>query len=225
MGHFGLALTHYAHFTSPIRRYSDLLLHRALINFLFPKEQRVDGMSREQAQQLPTMAEHISTTERRAMLAERDANERYIVHYMADHVGWTGEGVTTGVNSYGLFVTLPQTGATGFVPVSTLSDFFRYDEKLRMLMGARSGQRYGIGQKMVVRLKEANTMTGSLLMELLSAEPLPFEDILPSNSARDKRRRDEHKRGNRRYGPKDDKHGGGKKGKHKHGGNQRFKKK
>ncbi len=168
LGHFGLALTHYAHFTSPIRRYSDLLVHRALINLLHLKEQRRDGMTKDQAAQLGTMAEHISFTERRAMLAERDATERYMVHYMAAHIGWTGEGTITGINSFGLFVTLPATGATGFVPIGTLSqDFFRYIEKEKLFVGTRTRTRIQLGQRVVVRLREANTITGSLRFEML----------------------------------------------------------
>jgi ribonuclease R len=171
LGHFGLALTHYSHFTSPIRRYSDLLVHRALINLLHLKEQRRDGMNKEQAAQLGTMAEHISFTERRAMLAERDATERYMVHYMADHIGWTGEGTITGINQFGLFVTLPATGATGFVPIGTLSqDFFRYIEKEKSFVGTRTRTRIQLGQKVVVRLREANTITGSLRFEMLSSD-------------------------------------------------------
>ncbi len=188
LGHFGLALTHYTHFTSPIRRYSDLLVHRALITLLFPKEDRADGMTKEQAAQLEDMAQHISTTERRAMLAERDAMERYMVHYMADHIGWTGAGAVSGINQFGLFVTLPETGATGFIPISTVTyDFFRYVEKEKSFIGNRTHARLQLGQMKVVRLREANTITGSLRFELVHDEVLgaPIEKVVHSKHKKD----------------------------------------
>jgi ribonuclease R len=169
-GHFGLALDHYCHFTSPIRRYSDLIVHRLLISSLNLGE---DSREYHTPERLAEVADHISQTERRAMLAERDARERYIAAFMADKVGVYFEGTVSSANSFGLFVTVTGTGASGLVPVRSLGDdFYHYDKERNELIGRRYGQIFRAGQRVSVELLEANPATGSLLFGLLSAEEI-----------------------------------------------------
>ena len=168
MGHFGLNLPRYAHFTSPIRRYADLIVHRALISALDLGD---DGLDRAAIERLPATAEHISQTERTSMEAERDTVDRYVAAYMADRAGGEFEGVIAGVSRAGLFVRLNETGADGLVPISTIgTDYFRLDRDAQTLTGERSGQVLGLGQKVIVRLIEATPISGGLILELLSVE-------------------------------------------------------
>ena len=168
LGHFGLNLPRYAHFTSPIRRYADLVVHRALIRAL---ELGQDGLSGPEIAALPATAQHISETERRSMEAERDTVDRYVAAFMADRTGGQFEGHIAGIARAGLFVRLDETGADGLVPISSLgADYFRYDRDAQTLTGERSGQVLGLGQRVVVRLREASPVSGGLLLELLSVE-------------------------------------------------------
>ncbi|MEL6323095.1 MAG: RNB domain-containing ribonuclease, partial [Pseudomonadota bacterium] len=180
IGHFGLNLTKYAHFTSPIRRYADLIVHRALIKAL---KLGPEGLSTEREVQLEETAEHISTTERRSMAAERDATDRYLAHYMSDHVGAEFEGRITGLSKAGLFVRLGVTGADGLVPISRLSDeYWVLDEKTRALVARGSGRRFEMGQDVTVRLEEATPLTGGLLLEMLSKPKPRRKDLNASKS-------------------------------------------
>jgi ribonuclease R len=164
IGHFGLSLRRYAHFTSPIRRYADLLVHRAMIRGLGLGD---GGLSEDEAQRFVEIGEHISNTERRAMAAERDANDRYLAAYMRDHVGGDFEGRINGVTRAGLFVTLADTGADGLVPISTLpGDYYIFDERHRTLTGERSNRRFRLGDRIAVKLAEANPITGGLIFQL-----------------------------------------------------------
>jgi ribonuclease R len=165
MGHFGLALRRYAHFTSPIRRYADLLVHRALIGGLkLGAGALPDGAEED----FPELGEKISNTERRAMAAERDAMDRFTSAYMADRVGATFTGRISGVTRFGLFVELDETGADGIVPIGTLgSDYFDHDEHRHCLVGRRSGTVYRLGDKVEVRLQEADPVTGGIRFEML----------------------------------------------------------
>jgi ribonuclease R len=165
IGHFGLALERYAHFTSPIRRYADLIVHRALIGALGLGK---DGIGRDAAPALAGIAEHISSTERRAAVAERDANDRYTAAFLADRVGAEFSGVINGVTRFGLFITLDETGADGLAPISSLpDDFYLHDEARHRLVGRRHRQVYSLGEAVEVRLAEANPVTGGLIFELL----------------------------------------------------------
>ncbi len=170
IGHFGLNLMRYAHFTSPIRRYADLVVHRALIRALGFGP---DGLSDGQATRLEAIGEHISETERRSMAAERDATDRYLAIFLADRVGAEFEGRITGVTSAGLFISLAGTGADGFIPISSLSDdYWVHDEAAVSIYERRSGLTYGLGQIVRVRLKEVAPIQGGLLLEMIS-DPLP----------------------------------------------------
>jgi ribonuclease R len=166
IGHFGLNLRRYAHFTSPIRRYADLIVHRALIRALdFGK----DGLPNDFADRLPEIATQISAAERRAMAAERDTIDRLVAHWLADRVGATFTGRISGVTRAGLFVKLDDTGADGFVPMSTLgADYFQYDEARHAVIGTRTGEMHRLGDTVEVRLVEAVPLAGALRFELLS---------------------------------------------------------
>ncbi|WP_375455689.1 ribonuclease R [uncultured Methylobacterium sp.] len=167
LGHFGLNLRRYAHFTSPIRRYADLIVHRALIA---AGRLGADGLPPDVAAgDLARTAEQISAAERRAMAAERETIDRLIAHHLADRVGATFSGQIAGVTRAGLFIKLSQTGADGFVPISTLgSDYFRHEEGRHALVGARTGETFRLGDTVEVKLVEAAPVAGALRFELLS---------------------------------------------------------
>jgi ribonuclease R len=171
-GHFGLALRNYAHFTSPIRRYSDLIVHRALIaGHGWGPDSSKDGLSHWDIENLEETAKLISDAERRSMAAERDTTDRYLAAYLSDRVGAEFAGRISGVQRFGLFVRLDETGADGLIPVRALGrEFFHYDEGSQTLMGSETGLTLGIGQKVTVRLTEAVPVTGGLLLELLAVE-------------------------------------------------------
>jgi ribonuclease R len=165
LGHFGLNLQHYAHFTSPIRRYADLIVHRALIRGL---KLGSDGLTENEAAKMGEIADHISMCERRAMAAERDSNDRYIAAFMEDRVGAVFQARITGVTRFGLFVRLIETGAEGLIPMRTLgTDYFRHDERRHALIGDRTGVSYSLGDRLAVRLLEAASLTGGLRFELV----------------------------------------------------------
>jgi len=165
LGHFGLALSRYAHFTSPIRRFPDLIVHRALISAFGLGE---GGLPEHDKSRFEEFGEHLSMCERRAVAAERGAMDRYVAAYMAAHVGATFAGRVTSVTRFGLFVSLDGTGADGLIPVRSLGqEFFRHDEGRQMLVGERTGETFGLGDKVRVRLDEADTATGGLLFDLV----------------------------------------------------------
>jgi len=159
IGHFGLALPRYAHFTSPIRRYADLLVHRALVA---GRQAR-----RQPAESLSPIAEHISATERRAAAAERSALDRYRATLLSGAVGTIYAARISGVMSFGLFVSLPENGADGLVPISTLpSDYYDHDPRRHRLVGRRSGRQFALGEPVTVRLAEADAIGGRLVFHL-----------------------------------------------------------
>ncbi len=187
LGHFGLALVRYCHFTSPIRRYADVLVHRALISAAGLKTPRKgDGLSEEDMVRFDETAERISKTERRASAAERDALDRYTTSFLADRVGAVFSGRINGVTRFGLFVTLDETGADGLVPVSTLPwDRYDHDEVHHALVGQETGMVYRLGERVKVELAEADTVTGGMVFHLLSGGATADElDIRPRGRAR-----------------------------------------
>ncbi len=169
IGHFGLALPRYAHFTSPIRRYADLLVHRALIRGLRLGR---DGLDDTAAARFGDIGEHITVTERRAALAERDATDRYLALFMADKVGAQFDARISGVTRFGLFVTVVPSGASGLVPVSTLpDDFYVHDEAAQALVGRRSRMSFRLADTVRVRLAEASPATGGLVFRIELERP------------------------------------------------------
>ncbi len=179
-GHFGLALSKYAHFTSPIRRYSDLLVHRGLVRALRLGE---DGLTDAEVEDMDTIGEQISGTERRAMAAERDSTDRYMASYLADHVGDQFIGRVTGVTRFGLFVELEPSGGDGLIPISEIgNDYYYHDEAKHALVGEKTGETYKLGDKLDVRLTEANRLTGGLKLELAGKKNGPrVRDIKYAN--------------------------------------------
>ncbi len=163
-GHFGLALGSYAHFTSPIRRYADLLVHRALVGAYGLGD---GALSEDEAERMSLLGEAISATERRAMEAERETVDRYVAAFLATRVGDVLDTRITGVTNFGFFATVEGLGGDGLVPVSTLgAEFFRFSEAEKTLVGEDSGDTYHIGQLLPLRLAEANPVSGALRFEL-----------------------------------------------------------
>lgn len=218
MGHFGLALGSYAHFTSPIRRYADLLVHRALVGAYglelpAPKGDipAKSSLSQEDYENMGRVGETISTHERRAMEAERETIDRYVAAYLSVHVGEVMPARITGVQNFGFFATVEGLGGDGLVPVSTLgAERFFYDEAGRALEGVESGDRYAVGQRLELRLAEADPINGSLRFELPDA---------PAGSGVGPAKRDRTRPGarpdGRRGRPANIRHIGAKRGKHR----------
>ena len=163
-GHFGLSLGSYAHFTSPIRRYADLVVHRALVAAYGLGE---GGLTKADAEAMEQIGTTISALERRAMEAERDTIDRYVAAFLAERVGETVSARITGVQNYGFFATVEGIGGDGLMSVRDLGgEYFRFDEAARTLTGEVSGEEYTLGQRLELRLAEANPVSGALRFEL-----------------------------------------------------------
>ncbi len=168
LGHFGLALLAYAHFTSPIRRYADLIVHRALIS---AHGWGKDGLSKDDIDHLEATATHISETERRSMMAERDTNDRYLAAFLSERVGDEFTGRISGIAKFGVFVRLDDTGADGLIPIRTLGrEYFQFDREAGTLTGADTGIVIALGQPVTARLIEAAPVTGGIALELISLD-------------------------------------------------------
>ncbi|WP_226700825.1 ribonuclease R [Qipengyuania gaetbuli] len=183
-GHFGLALGSYAHFTSPIRRYADLLVHRALVDAYKleqprPKNHDIpesSGLSDRDRTALSQITDAISQTERRAMEAERDTIDRYVAAWLSGRVGEVFDTRITGVQGFGFFATIEKLGGDGLVPVSTLGrEYFSYDEAAQKLTGESSGTTYAVGDRLKLKLAEANALTGALKFEVPDSDGAPIE--------------------------------------------------
>ena len=194
LGHFGLNLARYAHFTSPIRRYADLTVHRSLVaaNKLGPGAEETSAK-----ETLQETAEAISDTERRAVSAERETQDRFLAAFLEGQVGGEFAGRVNGVTRAGLFVTLDETGADGFVPARSLGwEYFEHVESENALVGRESGGRYGLGQKVRVRLVEVTPLQGGLRFEMLTE---PEKGDKPKRSAKGNHRKGQ-KRADRKTG-------------------------
>jgi ribonuclease R len=215
IGHYGLALAKYAHFTSPIRRYADLLVHRSLIKAygLGP-----GGLSDEEEVQLSSISQSISSSERKSMEAERGATERFTAAYLSGHIGEEFGGTISGVTRFGLFITLAENGADGLIPMKSMSDdFYVHDEAAHALVGRRHGKVYRLGAEVRVQLMEADGLTGSTLLRL-TGPSLRGADIpgmaVPRTAAQGFRPRE--KKPKEAHGPKKPFRGkDGSKGRHK----------
>jgi ribonuclease R len=182
-GHFGLALKRYAHFTSPIRRYADLLVHRGLISSLGLGD---EGLEDDAGEKFVEIGEQISTMERRSSAAEREANDRYMAAYLESRTGATFAGRISGVARFGLFVTLTEIGADGLVPIRDIGiEYFHHDETNHALVGEQSGTAWRLGDIVEVKVVEADAITGSVRLELLSESSLK---ITPDKSRENKGR-------------------------------------
>ena len=196
-GHFGLALGSYAHFTSPIRRYADLIVHRALVDawrLEVPGKAKGlparTGLGEADAKGLSRIGEAISALERRAMEAERETIDRYVAAWLATKVGEIVPARITGVQPFGFFATVDGLGGDGLVPVSTLGrERFFYDEAARTLDSEHGRVSYGVGQRLALRLMEANPISGALRFELPDADgSLPVKHPPPRRDGTDKGR-------------------------------------
>jgi ribonuclease R len=173
LGHFGLALARYAHFTSPIRRYADLLVHRAMIAGLGLGSSAASGaLTDSETARFPETGEHITQTERRAAAAERDAVDRYLAAYMATRVGEMFDARISGVTRFGLFVTVQENGASGIVPFAALpDDRWQLDEAGHAMTGRNTGLTFSLGQAVEVRLAEATPRTGGMVFQMMQGDP------------------------------------------------------
>lgn len=167
IGHFGLALRRYCHFTSPIRRYADLLVHRALIQGW----SLGDGGLKADHDDFHELGEAISACERRSSAAERDAVDRFTAAYLSEKVGSELLGRINGVTRFGLFVTLTDSGGDGLIPIRTLpDDYYIHDESRHELVGRKTRNVYRMGENVTVRLVEASPITGGMVLELVASE-------------------------------------------------------
>lgn len=167
-GHFGLALEKYAHFTSPIRRYADLIVHRSLV-----KSHKLGdgGLTDGETEALSEIAQHISATERRSMLAERDVMDRFTAQYLSHNIGQAFAGKISSVTRFGLFVVLNESGADGIVPIRSLPrDFYVHDERRHALVGKDTGRMFRLADPVMVRLVEADSLRGSTVFELIAGD-------------------------------------------------------
>ena len=193
-GHFGLSLSKYAHFTSPIRRYSDLVVHRALISAVGLGD---DGLKDMDVDSMHRTAEKISECERRSMVAERDTNDRYLAHFLSERVGGEFDGSISGVSNFGIFVRLYETGADGIVPVRTIgNEYFKHDKLGNRLIGSETGLKLELGMSVRVILKEVDPFAGGLVFQLthLDDEPISISGRNGrSNISRKKQKKPKHK--------------------------------
>ena len=194
VGHFGLGLRDYAHFTSPIRRYSDLLVHRALISGLNLGD---GGLDESEAGRFSEIGEHISKTERRAVSAERDANDRYTAAFLAQHTGESFSGVVRGATRAGLFVAIDDNGAEGFVPASRLPGGRPHFDMRTRILKTEHGGTYKMGDSVEVRIAEADGLSGSAIFDLLDAG-IPIRPRKPQNRGKSGRKRPDKRHKKRR---------------------------
>ena len=167
-GHFGLALDAYAHFTSPIRRYPDLLVHRA-IRYALAKGKPADYTY--SAGEMAALATHCSHNERRADEAERDVDERYKCAWMEKHVGSEFDGIVSGVTSFGLFVELRESQVTGLIHITQLpNDYYHFDAVRHLLTGERRGLKFRLGDALRVQVLRANLEDRKIDFRLVTDE-------------------------------------------------------
>lgn len=187
-GHFGLALRSYAHFTSPIRRYADLIVHRALVD---AHGWGNDGLSPFDKDRIAETGQQISDTERRSMQAERDTTDRYLAAFLSERIGAEMPGRISGIAKFGLFVKLDETGADALVPIRTLGgEYFHFDADSQTLMGSDTGTLIGLGQRVTVKLAEAAPVTGGLTAELIKLD----ERTMPRGPSRGRSKGKPHRR-------------------------------
>ncbi len=176
-GHFGLATNYYCHFTSPIRRYPDLQIHRIIKESLRGKmnDKRLSHYDKI----LPQVAKHSSEMERRADEAERETEKMKKVEYMSGHIGEVFEGVISGVTSWGMYVELPNT-VEGLVHITSLDDdYYVYHESSYELVGESKNRHYKLGQRVKVRVESTDKLLRMIDFKLVSCEGFKESDVLP----------------------------------------------
>jgi len=195
IGHFGLALEKYAHFTSPIRRYADLVVHRSLVK---SHKLGIGGLENSETETIYETADHISITERRSMLAERDSMDRFTAQYLSANIGDEFKGKIGTVTHFGLFVTLDESGADGLVPIRSLPrDYYVHDEERHTLTGNKYGRSYRLSQPVVVCLLEADPMRGKITFKIIETGGKKSKSTPRGHSDKKslgKRRRDKNKK-------------------------------
>lgn len=160
IGHFGLGFEYYAHFTSPIRRYADLVVHRVLFNKLNKANKRYSG--------LKTVAEHISQTERRATEAERSSRKFFQALYLEDKLGEVFHGIITGLTDWGIYVELEENFCEGMISLKSLKgDQYYFDEDDFVIYGKRGGDEFNLGDRLMVKVKEVSLQKKQIDLELL----------------------------------------------------------
>ncbi|MDS9996117.1 ribonuclease R [Bacillus atrophaeus] len=172
LGHFGLSTEFYTHFTSPIRRYPDLIVHRLIRTYLI--NGKVDEATREKwAERLPEIADHTSTMERRAVDAERETDDLKKAEFMLDKIGEEFDGMISSVTNFGMFVELPNT-IEGLIHVSFMTDdYYRFDEQHFAMIGERTGNVYRIGDEITVKVVDVNKEERNIDFEIVGMKGTP----------------------------------------------------
>ncbi|MGM9988296.1 MAG: ribonuclease R [Bacillaceae bacterium] len=199
VGHFGLSTDFYTHFTSPIRRYPDLIVHRLIRTYLI--EGKIDEQTKAKWNELlPAIAEHSSNMERRAVDAERETDDMKKAEYMLDKIGETYDGIISSVTNFGMFVELPNT-IEGLIHVQNLTDdYYRYDEAHYAMIGERTGKVFRIGDEITVRVLNVNKDERAIDFEVVGMKGTRRSKrqdrpvVVDGGGNRKKRRGDERKR-------------------------------
>jgi ribonuclease R len=216
-GHYGLAAEYYTHFTSPIRRYPDLIVHRLIRTY---SQDQSDETKEKWAEALPEIADHSSKMERRSVEAEREVDSMKKAEYMADKIGEEFDGIISSVTKFGIFIELPNT-VEGMIHVNELKqDYFHFVENQLALVGERTRQTFKIGQKVRIKVVKSDPETREIDFELLEAEEIPSLEV-PKGGSRQRRQstggRKNNKKSDKYYGKNVDRTKNGKDKKKKKG--------
>ena len=218
LGHFGLGAEFYTHFTSPIRRYPDTMVHRMIHYY---EDHGINDASKEKfAPILEEIGVHTSEAERRSIDAERDTNDMKMAEYMADHVGEEFDAVVSSVMKFGMFVELPNT-IEGLIHISRMQDdYYEYVEKYLALVGRNTRRTYKIGQEIRVKVIHVDKEQSEIDFELLNPESAPVSDLLPKREHRSRGGHSGNGNFHSRNNNNGNQHGGSNNGNHRNG-NQR----
>lgn len=180
LGHFGLSAEHYTHFTSPIRRYPDLIVHRLIRKYLIDKTMD-DKTLNKWEEALPEIADHTSQRERRAIEAERDTDELKKAEYMVQHIGEEYEGIISSVANFGMFIELPNT-IEGMVHVSEMTDdYYHFDERQMAMIGERQAKVFRIGDPVTIKVVNVDVDERMIDFQIVGM-PLPKKERSPRPS-------------------------------------------
>jgi len=168
IGHFGLASNNYTHFTSPIRRFPDLTVHRLLRTYLFNNKMDIETINFN-SKYLIDVAQHSSTTELNAVEAERDVNDMKMAEYMLEHIGEVFKGIITSVTNFGFFVELENL-IEGLVHISTLKGYFYYEPKILSLISENNQVKYRVGDEVTIKVVRASKENGTIDFEIYAGD-------------------------------------------------------